>query len=211
MAKAYTQRRPLRIGVLLSGAGSSFENLHARIASDRIPARIVVVIASRADAGGLARARRLGVPAVAIPRKQNPRLTTRAYNDLLHAALAKHEADLAALLGFLWLFEPRAAYAGRAINVHPALIPAFSGKGMYGHHVHQAVLAAGAAESGATVHIVDDEYDHGPVLLQRRVPVLAGDTVQTLQARVQAVEREMVPAVVRDFAEGRLAFPYAAG
>jgi formyltetrahydrofolate-dependent phosphoribosylglycinamide formyltransferase len=163
---------------------------------------VVCVIASKAEAGGLARAARRGVPAVAVPRKQYR--DVKAFNDALHAALEAHDPDLVLLLGFLSPFELRGRYEGRALNVHPALIPAFSGKGFYGRRVHEAVLDAGAKLSGATVHFVDEEYDHGPIVLQRAVPVLDDDTPETLAARVQAVERELVPEAVRLFAAGRL-------
>ena len=192
---------PVRVAVLLSGSGTSLENLFERIDAGELPARIAVVVASRADAGGLARARRRGVPALAVPRKELR--DVRAFNDAIHAELARHEVDLVALLGFLSPFETR-GFAGRTINVHPALVPAFSGHGFYGHRVHEAVLARGCKVSGATVHFCDDEYDHGPIILQEAVPVLEGDTPDTLAARVQAAERRLVPEAIRLFAEGRL-------
>jgi len=139
---------------------------------------------------------------VAVPRKQFAEV--RAFNDALHAELACLEPELVACLGFLSLFELRGRYDGRAINTHPALIPAFCGKGYYGHRVHEAVLASGVKVTGATVHFVDAQYDHGPIILQRAVPVLEGDTAETLAARVQAAERRIVPEAVRLFAEGRL-------
>jgi phosphoribosylglycinamide formyltransferase-1 len=194
--------RPLRIAVLLSGEGTSLENLFEQIEARGLPARVACVIASKADAGGLARAARRGVPAVAVPRKQYR--DVKSFNDALHAALEPHDPDLVLLLGFLSPFELRGRYEGRALNVHPALIPAFSGKGYYGRRVHEAVLAAGVKLSGATVHFVDEEYDHGPIVLQRAVAVLDDDTPETLAARVQAVERELVPEAVRLFAAGRL-------
>ena len=117
--------------------------------------------------------------------------------------LEKHGVELVACLGFLSPFELR-SYEGRAINVHPALIPAFSGKGFYGRRVHEAVLAKGVKLTGATVHFIDAEYDHGPIILQRAVPVQQDDTPETLAARVQAVERELVPEAIRLYAEGRL-------
>jgi formyltetrahydrofolate-dependent phosphoribosylglycinamide formyltransferase len=190
-----------RVAVLLSGSGTSLENLFERIDAGELPARIAVVVASRADAGGLARARRRGVPAVAVPRKELG--DVRAFNDAIHAELARHDVDLVALLGFLSPFETR-GFAGRTINVHPALVPAFSGRGFYGARVHEAVLARGCKVSGATVHFCDDEYDHGPIILQEAVPVLDDDTPDALAARVQAVERRLVPEAIRLFAEGRL-------
>jgi formyltetrahydrofolate-dependent phosphoribosylglycinamide formyltransferase len=191
-----------RIAVLLSGEGTSLENLLVRSEAGELAGRIVLVLASKPDAGGLARARRRGIPAVAVPRKQFRE--GKAFNDALHAELERHAPDLVLLLGFLSPFELRGRYEGRALNVHPALIPAFSGKGYYGRRVHEAVIAAGVKLSGATVHFVDEQYDHGPIVLQRAVPVLDDDTPETLAARVQALERELVPEALRLFAAGRL-------
>jgi phosphoribosylglycinamide formyltransferase-1 len=193
---------PLRVAVLLSGEGTSLENLFERIDAGEVPARVAVVISSKEKAGGLARARRRGVPAVAVPRRKYP--DVGAFNDAIHAVLADHEVDLVALLGFLSPFETRERFEGRAINVHPALIPAFCGRGYYGRRVHEAVLEAGVKVSGATVHLVDAEYDHGPILLQEAVPVREDDTAETLAARVQEVERRLVPDAIRLIAAGRV-------
>ena len=127
-----------------------------------------------------------------------------AFNDALHAELARFEIDLVVLLGFLSPFETRGRYEGRAINVHPALVPAFSGRGCYGHRVHEAVIESGVKLTGATVHFVDAEYDHGPIILQEAVAVLDDDTPETLAERVQEVERRLVPEAIRLFADGRL-------
>jgi len=193
----------LRIAVLLSGSGTSLENLFEQIDAGRLDAEVVLVIASRAGAGGLERARRRGVPAHAVPRREHPDVTR--FNDAIHALLAQHEVDLVALLGFLSPFQTRGRFDGRAINVHPALIPAFCGKGFYGRRVHEAVLEAGVKVSGATVHFVDDVYDHGAIILQEAVPVEDDDTPETLAARVQQAERRLVPEAIRLLAEGRLA------
>jgi formyltetrahydrofolate-dependent phosphoribosylglycinamide formyltransferase len=193
---------PLRIAVLLSGNGTSLENLFEHIESGDVPGEVVVVISSKADAFGLERARRRGVPAVAIPRKAHP--DPDDFNDAIHAELEKHDVELVALLGFLSLFQLRGRYAGRTLNVHPALIPAFAGPGFYGHHVYDAVLSAGVKLTGATVHFTDDEYDRGPIILQEAVPVLQDDTADTLAARVTACERRLVPEAIRLFAEGRI-------
>ena len=192
----------LRIAVLLSGSGTSLENLLEHIDSGAVPGCVEVVIASKEKAFGLERARRRGIPAVAVVRKQYPEVG--AFNDALHAALADYDVDLVLLLGFLSPFETRGKFDGRTMNVHPALIPAFCGKGFYGHRVHEAVLEAGVKLTGATVHFVDAEYDHGPIILQEAVPVQDDDTPDTLAARVQASERRLVPEAVRLFAEGRL-------
>jgi phosphoribosylglycinamide formyltransferase-1 len=193
---------PLRIAVLLSGAGTSLENLLAHIEAGRLDAQVVCVISSRAGAAGLERARRRGIPALAVPRREHP--DVEHFNDALHAELSRHAVDLVALLGFLSPFRVRGRYAGRVINVHPALIPAFSGRGFYGHRVHEAVLESGVKLTGATVHFADDEYDHGPIILQEAVPVRDDDTPDALAARVQEVERRLVPEAIRLFAEGRL-------
>jgi len=193
---------PLRIAVLLSGSGTSLENLCERIDAGEVPGQVVVVIGSRAKAFGLERARRRGIPAFAVPRRQHP--DVGSFNDALHAVLDEHDVGLVCLLGFLSPFEIRGRYDGRTINVHPALIPAFCGKGMYGHHVHEAVLEQGVKVTGATVHFVDDGYDTGPIILQRAIDVHDDDTPDSLAERVQAVERELVPEAVRLFAESRL-------
>lgn len=196
-----SQRR-LRIGVLLSGSGTSLENLCEHIDAGEVPAEVAVVIASRAKAFGLERARRRGIPAVAVPRTQHP--DPGAFNDRIHEALARHDVDFVALLGFLSPFETRGRYDGRCINVHPALIPAFCGRGFYGQRVHEAVLESGVKVTGATVHFVDAHYDSGPIILQEAIAVHDDDTPESLAERVQAVERRLVPEAIRLFAESRL-------
>lgn len=193
--------RRLRLAVLLSGSGTSLENLFEQIDAG-LPAEVVCVLGSKKSAFGLRRAEARGVPAVAVPRREFADVT--AFNDALHAELARYAPDLVCLLGFLSPFETRGRYAGRALNVHPALIPAFSGRGFYGHHVHEAVLAAGVKLTGATVHFVSDAYDEGPILLQESVPVRDDDSPETLAARVQALERRLVPEAIRLIAEGRV-------
>jgi phosphoribosylglycinamide formyltransferase-1 len=197
-----TAHAPLRVAVLLSGEGTSLENLFEQIESGALDAQIVAVISSKRNAGGLERARRRGVPALAVPRNQYP--DSGNFNDAIHAELDRHEIDLVACLGFLSPFETRGKFDGRAINVHPALIPAFCGKGFYGQRVHEAVLASGATTTGATVHFVDDEYDSGPIILQEEVAVRADDTAARLAERVQAVERHLVPKAIQLFADNQL-------
>ncbi len=192
----------LRIAVLLSGSGTSLENLLEHLDAGDIHGRVEVVIASKPQSFGLERARRRGIPAIAVARKQYPNVG--AFNDALHAVLDDFDVDLVLLLGFLSPFETRGRFDGRTLNVHPALIPAFCGKGFYGHRVHEAVLEAGVKVTGATVHFVDAEYDHGPIILQEAVPVEDDDTPDSLAARVQASERRLLPESVRLFAEGRL-------
>jgi len=192
---------PVRIAVLLSGSGTSLENLFEKIDAG-LPAHVVAVIASKPAAFGLERARKRGVPAFAVPRKQHPEVT--AFNDAIHAILDDFEVDRVLLLGCLAPFETRDRFDSRTMNVHPARSPAFSGPGFYGHRVHEAVLAAGEKQSGATVHFVDAKYDSGPIILQETVPVEEDDSPDSLAERVQACERRLVPRAVQLFAEGRL-------
>jgi phosphoribosylglycinamide formyltransferase-1 len=184
----------MRIAVAISGRGSNLEALlHAL--GPGAPAEIVLIVSDRADAAGLELA---GSRKIAAKVLQDP-ADGSAWLELL----LQYETDLLVLAGYLRLVPAPviSAYRGRIINVHPALLPAFGGKGMYGHRVHEAVLASGARESGATVHLVDEAYDHGRVLAQVRVPVLPGDTPQGLAARVLAVEHQLLPAVVLAAAE----------
>jgi len=191
-----------RLAVLLSGGGSTLQNFIDRIADGRLRARIEVVVASKAEALGLERARRAGLPACTIERKAYA--DVRSFNDALHAELARHGVDLVVLAGFLSPFELRGSFAERVMNVHPSLLPAFGGKGFYGERVHRAVLESGVRLSGCTVHFADDEYDRGPIIAQGAVPVEDDDTVATLAARVQALESELYPEAVQMWAAGRL-------
>ncbi len=194
--------RPPRIAVLISGGGSILQNLLDRIADGALRVEIAVVVSSRAEAYGLERARSAGVPALVVARKAHRGI--EQFNDALHAALEPYAVDLVVLGGFLSLFQPRARYAGRVMNIHPALIPAFCGTGLYGDKVHQAVIESGVRVSGCTVHFADDQYDHGPIILQGIVPVLDEDTPATLAARVHALENELYPEAIRLWAAGRL-------
>ena len=192
----------LRLAVLLSGGGTTLQNILDRIADGRLDAEVAVVLSSRADAFGLERARQAGVPTVTVARKAYT--DVQSFNDAAHAALEPSGAELVVLAGFLSLFQPRVRYAGRVLNIHPALIPSFCGEGFYGHRVHEAVLASGVKVSGCTVHFADDQYDRGPIILQRCVPVLDDDTAETLAARVLALEHELYPEAIQLFAENRL-------
>jgi len=191
----------LRLAVLLSGEGTTFENLVRERDAGRLDVELVVVVSSRPGVGGLERARRAGVPARVVERRRFA--DDKAFNDALHAVLDEYRPGLIALAGFLSRLEMR-GYAGRVINVHPALIPAFCGKGYYGERVHQAVLDAGVKLTGASVHFCDEQYDTGPIILQQAVPVEEGDDVHTLAARVQVAERELYPRAIQLFAQGRL-------
>ena len=188
-------RTPIDLAVLISGSGRTLQNFIDLIAAKRLDARIHVVISTSPDAGGNEKARRAGIPLVVVDPK------SADFSAAITQAVDSHPVDLVLLAGFLrlWKFPPK--YKGRVLNIHPALLPAFGGKGMYGHRVHEAVLASGAKESGCTVHVADLEYDRGPIILQRRIPVLPEDTADTLAARVFAEECHAYPEAVRRVAE----------
>lgn len=193
---------PVGVGVLVSGGGSNFEALVAAARRGEIPeAAFPLLISNKPGVGALDRAARLGVPARVLDPKTFP--DRAAYFDAVADALEKAGVRVVCLAGFLLKVEPNFVrrFAGRILNIHPGLLPRFGGKGMYGHHVHAAVLAAGEKESGCTVHLVDDEFDHGPVLAQARVPVRPGDTADQLAARVLEQEHRLYPAALRQFLE----------
>jgi formyltetrahydrofolate-dependent phosphoribosylglycinamide formyltransferase len=194
-------KTPIRLAVLFSGGGRTLENLAERCRDGSLPARIVLAISSHEGAGGLERARRLGIPAAVVDYRR----AGAGFSDEVTRALDDAGADLVLLGGFIrhWRLPPR--YEGRVMNIHPAILPAFGGKGFYGERVHRAVLEAGAKFSGCTVHYVTDEYDRGPIILQRIVPVAPGDTVESLAARVFAEECIAYPEAIRLHAEGLLA------
>ena len=191
---------PLRIAVLASGGGTNFQAIQDRIADGRLNARVVLVISNNKDAFVLERARTAGIRAEHWSEKKAG--SREAFVAGLLKLLEETQTELIALAGYMKLvpFEVVNAYARRIINIHPALLPKFGGQGMYGIHVHEAVLAAGELESGATVHLVDAQYDRGPILAQRRVPVLPGDTPESLRDRVLQVEHELYSDVIAKFA-----------
>jgi phosphoribosylglycinamide formyltransferase-1 len=192
----------LRLAALLSGSGTTLQNLLDRSADGRLPAQVVLVISSRPDAFGLFRAEHVGIPTLVVQRKACA--SAEEFSQRIFDACRQAQAELVCLAGFLQLLPIPADFEGRVLNIHPALIPAFCGKGFYGHHVHEAALAAGVKVSGCTVHFADNQYDHGPIVLQRTVPVLDDDTPDTLAARVFEQECEAYPEAIRLFAEGRL-------
>lgn len=185
---------PMRVAVCVSGGGSNLEALLDAFASPDDAVDIALVLSDRASAGGLERARRRKVPAEVLASPGDAAEWLRELDEYL--------IDLIVLAGYLKRVPPEvvARFRGRIINIHPALLPAFGGQGMYGKRVHAAVLASGSTESGCTVHLVDEEYDRGPILAQMRVPVLRDDTVDLLAARVLAAEHQLLPAVVREAA-----------
>jgi phosphoribosylglycinamide formyltransferase-1 len=193
-----------RIAVLASGGGTNLQSILDYLASrgDQRAGDVVLVASDRPDAGALERARRAGIPAAVLK-------STRAPDGCdLAALLRQHKADFVALAGFLRLLPKQmiAEFPSRILNVHPALLPSFGGPGMYGERVHRAVLLSGARVSGATVHYVDEEYDHGTILAQWPVPVLADDSMQSLASRVLKVEHVLYPRVIDAVASGRWRF-----
>jgi phosphoribosylglycinamide formyltransferase-1 len=194
--------QPVRLAVLLSGSGSTLQNLLDRIADGRLRAQVVQVVSNNPEALGLSRAARAGTPTAVVERKAcaSREEFSRRIFDLCREA----RAELVCMAGFLQLVLIPPDFEHRVLNIHPALIPAFCGKGFHGFLVHRAVLEMGVKVSGCTVHFADNEYDHGPIILQRVVQVLDNDTPETLAARVFEQECEAYPEAIRLFAEGRL-------
>lgn len=185
-------RGPARLGVLLSGTGRTLENLRDRIAAGELNATIPLVIASR-ECRGADLGREYGAQVEVIPGRLDA--------SRLESLLVEHGIDLVVLAGYVHLLPVPVSYRGRIVNIHPSLLPRHGGKGMYGLRVHEAVLRAGDRRSGCTVHLVDDRYDEGPIVLQRECDVLAGDTPERLAARVFEVEREAYPTAIRELIE----------
>lgn len=190
---------PLRLAVLASGSGTNLQAIIDEIASGRLNARVVVVISNNSDSFALERARKVGIRAVHWSEKKAG--STEAFVQGLLEVLRQAQVELIVLAGYMKLVpnEVVSAFPERMINIHPALLPKFGGPGFYGMRVHEAVLAAGEKESGASVHFVDTEYDHGAILMQRRVPVHPDDTPERLRDRVLAIEHELLPAAIAKF------------
>lgn len=184
-----------RIGVLVSGGGRSLENLAEHIAAGELEAELALVISSKASAYALERAARLGLES-RVHRASN-HATPEAFSRAVFADIEGARCDLVVLAGWLKFLPIPRSWLGRVINIHPSLLPAFGGKGFYGDRVHRAALERGVQFSGCTVHGVDNEYDHGPILLQRVVEVRADDTVETLGARVFEAECKALPDAIR--------------
>ena len=174
-----------KMAVLLSGSGRTLDNFHERIQAGTLKAQIQVVVSNVQSALGLEKARRYGYPA--FHAQGNP-----AINEILD----KYDIDLVCLAGYLKLYEPPKALARRVLNIHPALIPSFCGAGFYGHHVHEAVKARGVKVSGCTVHFANEEYDQGPIVVQKCVPVFDEDTPDDIADRVFAAECEAFPEAI---------------
>ena len=196
----------LNIGVLVSGGGTNLQKLiDAQAAGEIKNGQLRVVIASRPDAYALERAKKAGIEAITLRRKDYPDVDT--YSQALIDALQERQVDLVVLAGFLTITGDNfvEAFRNRIINVHPALLPAFGGKGYYGLYVHEAVLARGVKVTGATVHFVNEVCDGGPIILQKAVAVKEGDTPETLQRRVmEEAEWILLPQAVSLFCQGKL-------
>ncbi len=195
-------RRPIRLGVLISGGGSSLANLLKCRDDGLLQAEFPMVIASRPDCGGLQIARSAGIRAEVVSRKSFK--TTEEFSAQIFSLLREAEVDLVVLAGFLCLVRVPPDFENRVMNIHPALIPSFCGKGLYGMKVHEAVLSRGCKVSGCTAHFADNVYDHGPIIVQKTVPVLEGDTPHSLAARVFEAECQAYPEAIRLFADARL-------
>lgn len=194
----------VNIAVLCSGGGTNLQALIDAVEAGTIDGRIVLVLSNAPHAYALERARQHGIPAQFVSKKAAG--SVEAFNDELLRRLRAADVGLVVLAGYLPIVGAQIvrAYAHRIINIHPSLIPAFCGPGMYGHHVHEAVLAYGAKISGASTHFVDEQIDHGGLIMQRSVPVLEGDTPETLAARVLTVEHVILPESVRLFCAGKI-------
>ena len=194
---------PIRLAVCVSGGGTTLQNLIELIRSRRLNAQIVQVVASRPRIGAIARAEGAGIPLALANRNARSRaeFSASVFDPVRHS-----KADLVVLAGFLSLLSIPPEYKGRVLNVHPSLIPAFSGEGFYGSRVHKAVIDYGAKVSGCTVHFADEAYDNGPIVVQRAVPVLDDDTPAALAARVFQEECRALPEAIALYAEGRLRY-----
>jgi phosphoribosylglycinamide formyltransferase 1 len=195
----------LNIAVFASGKGSNLQAILDAINIGKIPnANVILVISNNSDSGALKIAEENSIPSLHLSQKQFE--SDKTFNNTLLETLSRHKANFIALAGYMKKLDSCIinAFRNRIINIHPALLPAFGGKGMYGMHVHKAVIASGVKVSGATVHIVDDLYDHGPIVLQKKVEILQSDTPETLAERVLAIEHEIYTQVIRLFAENRV-------
>ncbi|MGA0871846.1 MAG: formyltransferase family protein [Phycisphaerales bacterium] len=204
---APSRDRPLRVGALVSRGGRTAVNLAERIARGEVPAELTLAVLHDPQVPAFERLRAVGVPIEVVPSPPHRELSLEqadAIADRIDAAFAAAGVELVCLCGYLRRFRVGERWARRAINIHPALLPDFGGEGFHGLHVHRAVLAAGRTETGCTVHWVDEAYDRGETILQRRCPVLPGDTPESLAARVFAEECEAMPEAVARIATGKV-------
>jgi phosphoribosylglycinamide formyltransferase-1 len=194
----------MNIAVFASGRGSNFQAILKAIEDGRLPACVTLLLSNNSNAGALDLARSRNIPAIHLNQKQFSSEST--YEERLLEVLAQHGVDMIALAGYMKRIPAKVIdqYWNKILNVHPALLPAFGGTGMYGIHVHEAVLASGIKTTGVTVHIVDEKYDEGPIVMQQTVEVLSNDTPETLAARVLVVEHEIYPKALAAFASKRV-------
>ncbi len=197
-----TDTKPIRLGVLLSGSGRTLANIIKLTAAGELAAQVVTVISSRSTVKGVQIARHADLPCHIIRTKDHPEVDE--FSNCIVEVLNAAKVDLIVQAGWLCYWKIADRYLGRVMNIHPALLPSFGGKGMWGHHVHEAVLAAGCKVSGCTVHFVNNEYDKGPIILQRTCEVAEDDDADSLAARVFEQECIAYPAAIQLFAENRL-------
>jgi phosphoribosylglycinamide formyltransferase-1 len=194
----------MKIAVFASGRGSNFQAILNAIDTGFLPVRVVVLISNKAEAGAMEIARARKISTHHLSRKMFS--SEEALADAILEVLEKNHAEFIALAGYLKKIpaEIIRRYRNRIINIHPALLPSFGGEGMYGHHVHESVIASGEKVSGATVHLVDEAYDRGPIVLQKTVDIMPDETPESLAAKVLKVEHEIFPLALKAFAEGRV-------
>lgn len=200
------KREPIKITAFASGRGSNLEAILKNIDSGKLNARVVAVIANKSKAGALENARNRGIAAYHISRLHFE--SDKGFENKLLSVMEEHETDLVVLAGYMKKIPAAIVrvYKGKILNIHPALLPSFGGHGLYGRFVHKAVLDYGCKVSGATVHLVDEEYDTGPPVVQKCVPVKEDDTPELLAARVLTIEHEIFSEAIKLFAQGRVSF-----
>jgi formyltetrahydrofolate-dependent phosphoribosylglycinamide formyltransferase len=194
----------MNIAVFASGRGSNFQAILNAIDAGLLPAHIVVLISNKSDAGAMEIARAHNISTKHLSQKMFS--SEEALANAMLEVLEKNHAEFIALSGYLKKIPAQVIrqYRNRIVNIHPALLPSFGGEGMYGHRVHEAVIASGKKTSGATVHIVDEEYDHGPIVLQKTVTIVPDETPDSLAVKVLKIEHEIFPLALKAFAEGRV-------
>lgn len=194
--------RPIHLGALISGGGTTVLNLLDKMDDGSLSAEISCVIASRPDCSGIQKLKARGIDSDVIARKSYS--DVKSFSEAVFEKLREAKVDLVVLAGFLSLIEIPEDFLHRVINIHPGLIPSFCGQGYYGGNVHQAALDRGVKVSGCTVHFADNQYDHGPIIVQKTVPVMDSDNADSLAKRVFEVECEALPEAIRLFASGNL-------
>ena len=198
---------PLNIGILASHTGTTLQSIIDACENGILNARCRVVISNNSTSLALERARRHSIPAFHLSSSTHP--TAEALDSAIKQTLLDHEVDLVVLAGYMKLLGPKTLrrFHNRVVNTHPALLPEFGGRGMYGDNVHRAVLKAGLGATGVTVHLVDEIYDHGPILAQTQVPILPNDTLETLRDRVQTTERRFYVETLHKIATNQIPIP----